>query len=245
MKAPTQQDSVFLLTLIDFLFQIIFFGLFAYAVSVATEETDWKSAALALQQKFRVKSPADVQEIVKVMPNDAQRLKDALASEEAAKRLKQHFGVSDLTTLTDELTRMAPVEELRSADKLIHKVGSVERANDAVDRYLKSGIGKPACLLADVDKNRAKPLATLLGFEDHLDIQAATPELLTVLAKMGTSFESVRSLPLVQFKRVFSRLGALYPDCMYTFDLIEKTRYVEPRDAATANWNVRVIPRKG
>jgi hypothetical protein len=244
MKTPTQQDSVFLLTLVDFLFQIIFFGLFAYAMSVATENTDWKSAALALQQKFKDESPAGVQKVVDVMPDDAQRLKDALANEEAAKRLEQHFGVSDLTKLTDELTRMAPVEELRSASKLIQKAGSVERATDAVDRYLKSGIGKPACLLADVSKNRAKPLATIIGYEDHLEFQAETPELSAVLVKMGTDFESVRSLPLAQFKRVFSRLGALYPDCMYTFDLIEKTRYVEPRDAATANWNVRVIPRR-
>ncbi len=40
MKTPTQQDNVFLLMLVDFLFQIIFFGLFAYAISVATENTD-------------------------------------------------------------------------------------------------------------------------------------------------------------------------------------------------------------
>ena len=72
-----------------------------------------------------------------------------------------------------------------------------------------------------------------------------TPEFSAVLVKVGTNFESVRSLPHAEVKRVFSRLGVLYPDCMYTFDLIEKTRYVEPRDAATANWNVRVIPRRG
>jgi hypothetical protein len=245
MKSPTQQDSVFLLTLVDFLFQIIFFGLFAYAISVATENTDWKSAAVALQQKFKDESPADVQKVVDAMPDDAERLKAAMANEEAAKRLEAHFGVSDLTELTDELTRMAPMDQLRSASKLIQKAGSVDRANDAVERYLKSGIGKPACLLADVAKNRAKPLATVVGYEDHLEFQAETPELSVVLSNMGTDYASVHSLPLAQFKQAFSKLGALYPDCMYTFDLIEKTRYVEPRDAATANWNVRVIPRRG
>ncbi|MDR6412250.1 UNVERIFIED_ORG: hypothetical protein ABIC62_005674 [Burkholderia sp. 1595] len=228
-----------------FLFQIIFFGLFACAISVATENTDWKSAALALQQKFKGESPADVQEVVDAMPHDAQRLKDALANEEATKRLAQHFGASDLTELTDELTRMAPIAQLRSANKLIQKAGTVERANDAVERYLKSGVGKPACLLADATKNGAKPLATVIGYEDHLEFKAETPELSAVLIKLGTDYAAVRSLPLAQFKHVFSRLGTLYPDCVYTFNLIEKTRYVEPRDAATANWNVRVIPRRG
>jgi hypothetical protein len=245
MKTPTQQDSVFLLTLVDFLFQIIFFGLFAYAISVTTENTDWRSAAVALQEKFKDESPADVQKIVDAMPDDGERLKAAMANEEAVGRLERHFGVSNLTQLTDELTRMVPMDQLRSASELIQKAGSVDRANDAVNRYLKSGIGKPACLLADVTKNRAKPLATIIGYESHLEFQAETPELSVVLLKMGTDFASIRSLPLAQFKQVFSKLGALYPDCMYTFDLIEKTRYVEPRDAATANWNVRVIPRRG
>jgi hypothetical protein len=88
-------------------------------------------------------------------------------------------------------------------------------------------------------------LATLLGYEDHLEFQVETPELAAVLKKMGVSYSEIQSLSLVKFRESFSRLGALYPDCMYTFDLIEKTRYVEPRDAATAGWNVRVIPRKG
>jgi hypothetical protein len=245
MKSPTQQENVFLLTLVDFLFQIIFFGLFAYAISIATENTDWKSAALALQEKFKDETPAQVQAVVDAMPSDAESMKRALASEDAAHRLEQHFGKSTLTELTDELTRMAPADQLRSANRLIQKVGSVERANDAVDRYLKSGVGKPACLLADGAKGRAKPLATVIGYENRLEFQAETPELAVVLAKMETDFASVRSLPLAQFKRVFGRLGALYPDCMYTFDLVEKTRYVEPRDAATAGWNVRVIPRRG
>lgn len=245
MQSPNQHDSVFLLTLVDFLFQIIFFGLIAYAISVVTKNEDWKSAALALQQKFKEASPAHLQSVIDVMPADAQRLKTALANEEAVQRLTQHFGVSNLTELTDELTRMAPVEQLRVASTLVKKAGGIERAHDAIDRYIKNGIGKPACLLTEGSTSRAKPLATVIGYETHLDFQTETPELSAVLTRMGMDYASVRSLRLAEFKQVFSRLGALYPDCMYTFNLIEKTRYVEPRDAATANWNVRVIPRRG
>lgn len=245
MRTPGRQDSVFLLTLVDFLFQIIFFGLFAYAVSAATEESNWKSAALALEQKFRGQRPDDVKAALDALPGNAGEIKAALDDEQQVTRLKQHFGASNFTTLTDELTRMAPVKELQSVNKLIQKAGNLERANEAVDKYLKSGIGKPACLLADGNKGRAKPLATIIGYEDHLEFQAETQQLSQVLEKMQVAYADVRSLPLAQFKQVFSRLGALYPDCMYTFDLIEKTRYVEPRDAATAGWNVRVIPRRG
>jgi hypothetical protein len=245
MKSPVRQDNVFLLTLVDFLFQIIFFGLFAYAISVASDSSDWKAAALALQEKFKGQSAEDVKTAVSLLPSDPQEVKSAMNSEKQISRLEKHFGVSDITELTDELTRMAPAEQLRSASKLIQKAGGVERATDAVDRYLKSGIGKPACLLASSGKGRAKPLATVIGYEDHLEFQSDTPELAKVLVDLNTDYASVQSLSLAQFKRVFSRLGAVYPDCMYTFDLIEKTRYVEPRDAATANWNVRVIPRRG
>ncbi|MDR5780062.1 hypothetical protein QCE63_11595 [Caballeronia sp. LZ065] len=179
------------------------------------------------------------------MPADAQRLEKAVANEEAVQRLIQYFGVSSLTELTDELTRMAPVEQLRVASTLVKKAGGIARANDAIDRTVKNGMGKPACLLVDGSTSRAKPLATVIGYETRLEFQTETPELSAVLTRMGIEYASVRSLRLAEFKQVFSRLGALYPDCMYAFNLIEKTRYVEPRDAATANGNVRVVPRRG
>ncbi len=179
-----------------------------------------------MQEKFKGETPAQVQAVVNAMSNDVQSMKRSLESEDAARRLEQHFGTSNLTELTDELTRLAPADQLRSANRLIQKVGSVERANDAVDRYLKSGVGKPACLLADAAKGRAtKPLATMIGYEDRLEFQAETPELAVVLAKMDTDFASVRSFPLVQFKRVFGRLGALYSDWyVHVRSFIEKTR---------------------
>jgi hypothetical protein len=211
-----------LLTLVDFLFQIIFFGFFAFAVSVAADSGDWKSAAVAFEEKFKGQSATDVAAVIATMPPNITELKTALADAPQVDRLQKHFGASDLTKLTDELTRMAPANELRSTNKLIQKAGGAEKANEAIDKYLKSGIGKPACLLAENSKSRAKPLATILGYEDD-----------------------VQSLSLVQFRQIFSRLGSLYPECMHTFDLVEKTRYVEPRDAATAGWNVRVMPRRG
>lgn len=245
MSTPTRQNDVFLLTLVDFLFQIIFFGFFAFAVSVAADTGQWKSAALAFEEKFKGQSPADVEAAIATMPQNIAQLKTALADAPQVDRLQRHFGASDMTKLTDELTRMAPANELRSTTKLIQKAGGAERANEAIDKYLKSGIGKPACLIAENSKSRAKPLATILGYEDHLEFQAETRELAAALGKMQLTYNEVQSLSLVQFRKIFSRLGSLYPDCMHTFDLIEKTRYVEPRDAATAGWNVRVIPRKG
>jgi hypothetical protein len=245
LTTPPRQNDVFLLTLVDFLFQIIFFGFFAFAISIAADSGQWKPVAAAFDEKFKDQSPKDMEAVIATMPNDIKQLKTALDDAPQVERLQKHFGTSDLTKLTDELTRMAPVNELRSTTKLIQKAGGVERANDAVDKYLKSGIGKPACLLADNSKSRAKPLATILGYEDHLEFQAESPQLAAVLTKMQVSYTDVQSLSLVKFREVFSRLGTLYPDCMYTFDLIEKTRYVEPRDAATAGWNVRVMPRKG
>lgn len=245
MSTPNRQNDVFLLTLVDFLFQIIFFGFFAFAISVASDSDQWKTAALAFDDKFKNQAPKDIEAVIAAMPDDIKQLKTAIAEAPQMERLQKHFGASDLTKLTDELTRMAPANELRSTSKLIQKAGGVERANEAIDKYLKSGIGKPACLLLENNKSRAKPLATIIGYEEHLEFQAETPELAVVLAKMRLSYKDVQSLSLLKFREVFSRLGALYPDCMYTFDLLEKTRYVEPRDAATAGWNVRVIPRKG
>lgn len=245
MQTPIRQDSVFLLTLVDFLLQIIFFGLFSYALSIANEDSNWKMASAAFEKKFGGQNADEVIATVEKLPDEVSQIKEVLKNAEQIRKITKHFGVSDFTKLTDELTRMAPVKELRSANSLIEKVGNVQRANDAIDKYLKSGIGKPACLVTNDGKGRAKPLATVIGYEDHLEFQSETPELKAVLLNMNVSFAQVKSLPLFQFRQTFSRLGSLYRDCMYTFDLIEKTRYVEPRDAATAGWNVRVVPRRG
>src|SRR5262245_962960 len=62
--------------------------------------------------------------------------------------IKRAAGVSNLTELTDFLTKMAPVNELRGTSEFISKMGGVEKVKEALVKLQKyeEGSGKPPCL---------------------------------------------------------------------------------------------------
>ncbi|MDW3688452.1 hypothetical protein RA280_43375 [Cupriavidus sp. CV2] len=240
-----KQDNVFLLTLVDFLIQVIFFGMFAYAAYAAMQDPRVEQLGRMVKSRFEDATDDEVgQALDKATKLNSKELERALKAEEELQRLQKQMGVSNIAELTDILTKMAPVKELKETSAVIKKAGGIERLNAAVEYYNLRGPGKPHCL-TQPGSTSAQPLATLIGYEDHIEIQGLTPQLSTVLEKLGVSFEDVRSLPLREFARTFSKLGSAFPECSYTFLLLEKTRFVEPRDAANALGSVRVRPRRG
>lgn len=240
-----KQDNVFLLTLVDFLIQVIFFGMFAYAAYAAMQDPRVELFGQMVKSKFEGATADEVgQALDRAKTIDASKLQSALKAQEELEKLQRQMGVSNIAELTDILTKMAPVKELRETSAVLKKAGGLDRLNAAVEYYNLRGPGKPHCLTRPGSAS-AQPLATLVGYEDHIEIQGQSPQLSAVLEKLGVSFENVRSLPLREFARTFSKLGSAFPECSYTFLLLEKTRFVEPRDAASALGNVRVWPRRG
>ena len=212
---PQRSDSVFLLTLVDFLVQIIFFGLFVFVVYQAL-----------LHRKMRNYDPGTVDRAV-----------------EAA-------GVSNLTELVDELSKLAPVRlkgfnaslgnesdasEVSRAAEAIRQAGGAEGVTEAMQRLakLERGSGLPPCLEEKVGgAKRAATLATAIGTGSGITFEASTPQFDQLLSEVGLTFGSVRSLGLREFPRVFQRILQKHPGCRYTIVFRETTRMVDARDAA-------------
>lgn len=210
-----RSDSIFLLTLVDFLVQIIFFGLFIFVVHQTI-----------VQREKRKYDPA------------------------AVDRAVETAGVSDLTELVDELSKLAPVrlkgfnatlgdeaneEQVRGAAEAIREAGGASGVTNAMKRLakLEKGSGLPACLDETVGgARRATTLATATGTGDSIIFDGPTPQLTKLLGEVGLDFVSVRALGLRDFGRTFQRVLTKYPNCRYTIVLRETTRMVNARDAA-------------
>jgi hypothetical protein len=240
-----KQDTVFLLTLVDFLIQVIFFGMFAFAAYTASKDPRVEQLGAMVKGKFAGATDTDIEKALDVAKSvNSTDLAEGQNAKEELERLQKLLGVSNIAELTDLLTKMAPVKELKHSSELIKKAGGIERMQAAVEYYNARGPGKPHCLTKP-GTSSAMPIATLVGYEDHIEISSSTPQFMAALQKMGYSLDAVRSLPLRDFSRTFSKLGTAYPECKYTFVLLERTRYVEPRDAANAMGNIYIWARKG
>lgn len=213
--ALKRSDNVFLLTLVDFLIQIIFFGLLLF-VFYAENERKNRVAYTAKDVKTAIDA-AGVSNIVE--------LNDEL-SKLAPVRLKG---------LNERLGTSRHDPALDSAAQAIAKLGGIDKLPDALARLakLEQGSDKPPCLY-DVagTRKQAKTLASAIGGASTITFQSETPELARLLAARGLAFEQVRSLSLPQFRKLFSRVLTAEPNCRYTLEFRETTRLVDARDTA-------------
>lgn len=212
---PQRSDSVFLLTLVDFLVQIIFFGLFVFI------------AYQALRHR----------EMSKYDPTDAARAVEAAGVsnlKELIDELSKLAPVS-LKGFNEALGKKADREEVEKAAAAIRDAGGAEGVAGAMERLakLERGSGLPPCLEEKVDGVR-KPLAlgSAVGGAGSISFEAPTPQLTRLLAEVGLSYGAVQSLSLREFPRVFQRVLQKYPNCRYTIVFRETTRMVDARDAA-------------
>lgn len=212
-----RSDNVFMLTLVDFLVQIIFFGLFVFVVYQNMESSRRQRIAEAEKHLDTVYDAA---------------------------------GVSNITELTDELGKLAPVGlkgfntiwgkqggggQVSEVKAIVEAAGGPAGLKDKVGRLakLEQGLGKPPCLFEVRDgKRQGLPVAGVVASADTITFTANTPALQQLLDKLGLSYDGVRSMGLGQFRRTFRRVVELQPDCRYSLVFRETSRLVDPRDAA-------------
>lgn len=222
--ALRRSNDVFLLTLVDFLVQVIFFAVFIFVVY----------QALLKDPKAKEYDSAQVTEAIELA------------------------GVSDLTELTDELSKLAPVTlkgfnsklgddleqgDIEKAAEAIEKAGGASQLDDKMERLakLERGQGKPSCIYETVDGERKpKILATAVGSGSTITFTENTPELQTLLQSLGLRYEDVRSLSHAAFRQRFSGVIRNQPNCRYTIILRETTNLVNARDAAQQVFYVAV-----
>lgn len=215
MLMRRRSDNVFLLTLVDFLIQIIFFGLFVFVV--------WQAVInRGAEKKY---DPQDVRDAVEAAGvSNLKELVDEL-SKLAPVRLK---GMND--TLGRDLTP----EQVAKARVAIDQAGGADGLSSAMQRLakLEQGSDKPPCLFEMVNGQRqTKTLGTAVGTASSITFSGTTPELDQLLSEVGLSYPSVQSLGVREFPRVFSRVLKAHPNCRYTIVLRETTSMVTARDA--------------
>jgi hypothetical protein len=217
-------DSVFLLTLIDFLFQIIFFGVFLYAVYMATaNEKAWEENIKRLQSYFGI--------------GDFTELTDQLTTLAPIEAIRRALAVSNAVGKTD-------LRSLTEAVEYIESKGGRTRIDEAIKK-LEEGAGKPHCLLANGSRKIAVELAEVVATESRITFSRETTELTKLLSRMHVSYESIRDLPLSEFTKRFKRVLEIEPGCKYTLRFIEKTDFVFPRNAAEPIFYLRKVRQGG
>ena len=238
--AAQRSDSVYLLTLVDFLLQIIFVGLFAWAI-VSAVSNKKETTTTALEAALKGWDEEQIRRLMaalKASPDVGKALKDQ-------KDLQDFLGkqgVSNLVELTDKLSKMVPADQvagIKDIQKLVVDAGGVQNARNAVSAYVH-GVGKPHCLYAS-DRKTALPLATVTAFDDEIVFDAPTEELNKVLGQMGETYGSISRLSLPEFSRKFSKVAALYPSCVHSLRFREKTEYVRARRAVSATQSFRLV----
>lgn len=170
---------------------------------------------------------------------------------EQIRKLLDVTGVSTLTELTDDLTNMAPIKELKGMADFISRNGGISGIKNVSDivrdaggaeslklsmmrlKKMEDGLGKPPCLFEVVgEKKIVKPLATVLATDNTIEFQSESDELKKVLVLLNIRFSTVKELSLSDFRKTFAPLIQQKSDCRFTLRFLEKTRLVDARDAA-------------
>lgn len=163
-------------------------------------------------------------------------LNESKKIDSAFKKIKELTGISDLTVLTDELTRLGPLSEaakkiskFEKINPTIEKLGGVEEAEKVLKSELgKKGQGLPSCL------DSAERIATFDAYADRIILSSNyTSEFEKLLIELNISKDKIASLSLQEFREVF------YPvisrnkkfECIYNVNLIEHSFDTRPRDA--------------
>lgn len=222
--ALRRSNDVFLLTLVDFLIQIIFFSVFIFVVYQALLK-DPKAKNYDSAQVTKAIEVAGVSNLVE--------LTDELTK----------LAPVTLRGFNAKLGDDADQGHIEAAADAIAEAGGAEKLAEKLERLakLERGQGKPACIYETVDgEKKPKMLATAVGSASIITFVENTPELQNLLTSLGLKFENVKSLSHGAFKRAFSQVIHNQPECRYTIVLRETTNLVNARDAAQQIFYVAV-----
>lgn len=188
-------------------------------------------------------------------------------SEEVSKQKNEHAeveaikkatGISNLTQLRDDLSKLAPIQELKgfsdylkqngnfeklkTDNKFIYDNGGVEKIKFNLEKLKKieEGSGKPPCIFSEINgKKTPIILATVFANDTHIKFKENTEELKKVLSKIGLDFSDVENQTFEQFKKNFKSVPELYPDCRFTLNFMESTNLIFARDSARTIFYLR------
>jgi membrane-associated protease RseP (regulator of RpoE activity) len=181
------------------------------------------------------------------------------AAEEAAKdKLLAGAGVSSITELSDFLTKMAPLDQLRGMSDFIVRSGGINDVKAAVAAAsaaggvqkvgqlegqlkllnariseLEGGWGKVSCVPNIVVNGKLQPksIARVLVEDGTITLEDPQPEMMNLLATHGLEFSSIQRLSLSAFRSTFAPVVTKQPECRYFLSVTTRTQFLEPMRA--------------
>jgi hypothetical protein len=181
-EAGNRSDSIIYLTLVDFLIQLIFFGVFlfvAFNQSGTQDEPNWtpefKKYGVPILEGFGELVSADNVPIF----------------QQLAKFIRNR---QDLLDLVDSLKRAGSVKALLDGAKIVQEAGG----NEAARKRL--GLGRPACLA-----NKA-PLMTLVAYDEFIEVTAITEDGRRVFEEINVNIMPGAKLSFDEFTMRFKLL---------------------------------------
>ena len=166
---------------------------------------------------------------------------------EAIAKIKQLTGISDLTEITDELTRLGPLKTAAQNSKLgedfnnlAGKVGGKEAAFKILTTEANKGSapGKPYCI-------GGLKVATFDAYEDRLELRPpVSSEMSELLKQLNLSSESVKRIPIKEFSKTFAQLRVIETTCVYNVVLVEHSFDTRPRDAVNSTFRASSYQRQ-
>jgi hypothetical protein len=171
---------------------------------------------------------------------------EAQLNKSIVEQIKKTTGISDLTVLTDLLTRLGPLNQVqtkadlgRDLEDAVKKVGGKDEALNLLNAAAKKGQGLPPCLA------KGEKLATFHAYAERIEIQSpVTSEMSGLLKGLGLTLDSVAKLSLTDFLRVFSPVIARNQkeQCIYNVVLIEHVYDTRPRDVIRKTFSPQTFP---
>ena len=176
--------------------------------------------------------------VLSVIYSASQPSKDEVNSTaEFISKVKQLTGISDLTEITDELTRLGPLknaeqnnEIAKEFNNLASKVGGKDAAFKILTTEANKGSapGKPSCI-------GGLKVATFDAYEDRLELRSpVSSEMNELLKQLNLSLELVKKIPTREFSKIFAQIRVIEKNCVFNVGLVEHSFDTRPRDAVNS-----------
>lgn len=181
----------------------------------------------------------------------------------AVKRIAGATGVSDLTELTDRLTRLGPIKDIEQTKAYVDSIGglgklqeiqALVRAAGGIDSLAaalvklrrQEGYGKPPCRFVMAPDGRKSPIdiARARATDSTISLVTRFPPFDSLVTRLGIVLPPGGVFTLGEFRRDFARVSDIEPDCRFWIEFVEQTRYVDARDSAYVAFSLHRVRQR-
>jgi len=209
-------DDVFLFTLVDFLLQVLFFGLLLYVVGKALAppalSANEARARTQLLEEAKVSNLVELTDVLSKMGP-----LDQLPG--TAEFLQKNGGVTAVKATVDTMQQVGGTEKIKH---LQASIKAKEQELEGLKTEMKAW-GTPSCLYETAaGKVRPRNVAKVRVFDDRVELDAPTDDMRDLLSAMKLEFDSVKQLSHASFRTTFAPLVAQRPGCRYFLEVVAK-----------------------